>query len=68
MEAQKSQGVRVFDFLVYGPLLMRLSRRLPGWEGDVLWLFGAGAAVYNFANWYANYANEQKKNPGIAPG
>lgn len=65
MEAQKSQGVRVFDFLVYGPLLMRLSRRLPGWEGDLLFLFGAGAAVYNFANWYAN---ELKKNPGVAPG
>jgi len=52
--------------VVYGPLLMRLSRELPGWKGDVLFLFGAGAAVYNFANWLAN--ERAKENPGIAPG
>ncbi|NDG04096.1 MAG: hypothetical protein EB121_01895 [Alphaproteobacteria bacterium] len=65
-EIQKSQAVRVFDFLVYGPVLMRLSRELPGWKGEVLWLFGAGAAVYNFVNWYAN--ERAKENPRIARG
>ena len=66
MEIQKSQAVRVFDFVVYGPLLMRLSRELPGWKGEVLWLFGAGAIAYNFANWLAN--ERAKENPRIARG
>lgn len=63
MEAQKSQGVRAFDVLVFGPLLIRLSKRLPGWEGEILFLFGAGAVVYNLANLIAN--ERAKENPGV---
>lgn len=66
MEAEKTQGVRLFDVLVYGPLLMRFSRDLPGWKGDILWLFGAGAIAYNFANWLAN--ERAKENPETMSG
>jgi hypothetical protein len=29
---------------------MRFARDLPGWKGELLWLFGAGTIVYNLAN------------------
>jgi hypothetical protein len=49
-EVSKTQGVRGFDVLILGPLLMRFARHLPGWKGELLWLFGAGTIVYNLAN------------------
>lgn len=50
VEVSKTQGVRGFDVLIFGPLLMRFARDLPSWKGGVLWLFGAGTIVYNLAN------------------
>lgn len=49
-EVAKTQGVRVFDVLIMGPLLMRFARDLPGWKGEALWIMGLGTIVYNFAN------------------
>lgn len=49
-EVSKTQGVRGFDVLIFGPLLMRLARDLPGWKGEVLFILGAGTIVYNLAN------------------
>jgi hypothetical protein len=68
----KSQGVRVADALVFGPLMIysALDKKPPTWVRVGMLIIGVGTIAYNVHNYLAiqKQADLAGINPNLTPG